>query len=97
MSHPDREFKCAACGFKKTEASYNDVSVCTDCNPEPFTDKQVEEYLNSGEGKCPLCKSDDIESSLLEVDGSTAWQDVFCHDCRAEWTDIYELKGIDRR
>lgn len=54
-----------------------------------------EEYAEvNGGSLCPTCHGSNIESSeSMQVDGSTAWQKMYCADCRAEWNDIYSLSS----
>lgn len=43
---------------------------------------------------CPSCGSDQIEASgFIEVEGSTAWQEVHCLECGSLWIDRYQLQG----
>ena len=46
---------------------------------------------------CPYCDSgrivtnwdDDFERGEIGTDGSTAWEEMRCLDCRRKWTDCY--------
>jgi formate dehydrogenase maturation protein FdhE len=41
---------------------------------------------------CPMCESDSITGDCVEVDHNSARQDVYCNDCHASWTDVYEFR-----
>jgi len=57
---------------------------------------QKNRYLREEGMMCPICESDDIASQdSTEFDGITAWQDVKCNNCEAEWSDIFYLRGIE--
>jgi len=51
------------------------------------------EYLAHGGTQCPFCGSYDITGDEVNIDAGSAWQDVFCNDCPAEWQDTYNLTG----
>lgn len=44
---------------------------------------------------CPHCGSDNIEGEHLEADGPSAFSNVTCKDCHAEWKEVYELVGYE--
>lgn len=50
-----------------------------------------EKYVAAGAGMCPFCRSGDISGGPVEIEGTTAWQDVTCNDCQHNWQDIYEM------
>ena len=54
---------------------------------EPLTKKEHRENLN----RCPVCGSEDITGSFVEIDDDVATQEVSCNECDAEWTDLYKL------
>lgn len=55
--------------------------------------KTVEEYLKSY-SHCPHCNSPHIEAqAMAETDDGHAYQDIWCKDCHAQWTDSYTLTG----
>jgi len=57
-----------------------------------------EEYIKTGGNNCPFCKSDEIESeSQVQVDSTSAWQDVECKSCGRHWQDVYNLVGFDAK
>ena len=42
---------------------------------------------------CPSCGSNDISANDLDTEGTSAWQQVSCNDCFAEWRDDFTLTG----
>jgi formate dehydrogenase maturation protein FdhE len=58
-----------------------------------ITPEQEKEYLEGGGGRCPFCGSPNIVGDHIEVDGSTAWQEVSCNACEKRWHDVYNLVG----
>lgn len=60
-----------------------------------ITEKQEKEYLEHGGQHCPACKSSNVKSGQMEVDGASAYAEVECGKCGATWQDIYRLSGID--
>lgn len=50
-------------------------------------------YVAKGGSICPNCGSSDINGGPVEVDASTAWQEITCQDCSASWNDLYQLTG----
>lgn len=59
-----------------------------------FAQKQIERYAENP-NQCPFCGFENIEAGPLEADGRTAWSNVICHDCGAEWQDVYRLVGVE--
>lgn len=53
------------------------------------------DYMATGGILCPVCHSQDIEGGAVEIDAGTAYQAVTCHECEAEWSDVYRLVGYD--
>ena len=60
-----------------------------------LTENQKVAYIGSGGVRCPHCKSENITGSHIEVDSTSAWQDISCDDCEMEWRDIYTLTDIE--
>ena len=51
-------------------------------------------YVSLQGAVCPTCGGFQIEASgFVEVEGSTAWQEVHCLDCGSFWIDKYQLQG----
>jgi len=54
------------------------------------------EYLRELGQLCPMCKSEDIQTTgVIETDSDCGWQRVECSNCSAEWDDVYKLVGYD--
>jgi len=63
---------------------------------EEWLRERERRYLNQQGVCCPICESGDIEGiGSLHVDGTNAWQKVWCRDCDSEWEDIYHLRGVE--
>jgi hypothetical protein len=65
-------------------------------SPEPTLERAPDtnaEYVAHGGTQCPFCGSHDITGDEVNIDAGSAWQDVFCNDCAAEWQDTYTLTG----
>ena len=53
-----------------------------------------EEYAAKGGVRCPYCNRSNIEGDgVVDTDFGTAWQNMSCIDCNAEWRDEYSLTG----
>jgi len=53
-----------------------------------------EEYLLELGQRCPMCKSEDIQTTgVIETDSDYGWHKVECSSCNAEWDDVYKLVG----
>jgi transposase-like protein len=61
---------------------------------QPLTPAMVREYIASGGAHCPYCKSAEIESDHVEVDGDSAWARVSCQTCDREWQDSFVLSAV---
>lgn len=57
--------------------------------------KQKNRYLKIGGIKCPYCGSDDIFTSVADIDGTRAWQNNNCKGCEKEWTDVFALIDVE--
>ena len=55
-----------------------------------MTDRQ---YVKAEGGKCPFCRSRQIEGSSVDIDTGGASQEMSCLDCGKQWVDCYELTG----
>lgn len=60
-----------------------------------LTLQQRNKYLSEGGSHCPYCDCTDISSGAFEADATVGWQNVVCHNCKAEWQDIWELTGVE--
>ncbi len=45
-------------------------------------------------GRCPLCRSDEIEGASVEVDGDMTEQSMSCLNCEATWQEQYVAFGM---
>jgi DNA-directed RNA polymerase subunit RPC12/RpoP len=63
----------------------------------PKTNQELwDTYKGHNGNACPKCGSTNISSiDFVQADGMSAWQDIACRDCGAEWQDLYTLTGID--
>lgn len=53
--------------------------------------KTNEEYVAVGGNECPYCGGTDLYGDSFDMERSTVSQKIFCHDCEAEWADVYTL------
>jgi len=60
----------------------------------PLTAEQENGYINGGGKTCLYCESSHIEGDSVEIDGTTAYQDVRCLNCLKSWQDIYQLVAV---
>lgn len=58
-----------------------------------FTEEHLRKYARNS-NRCPFCGGE-IEAGDLDADGPTAWSDVRCLNCGAEWQDVYELVAVE--
>lgn len=56
----------------------------------------AEYYLNHDPASCPSCKSRNINGDEVQIDNTTAFQEVFCMNCGAAWQDNYSLSSLSR-
>ena len=52
-------------------------------------------YLAQGGVNCPFCGSSEIEGEGFDYEGEHIFQDIYCIDCRKEWTDIFSLTDME--
>lgn len=45
--------------------------------------------LNQHFNECPCCGSDDLNGGSFQSDSGSAWQEVTCDNCGAEWQEVY--------
>jgi hypothetical protein len=53
-----------------------------------------EKYLKSNGVKCPYCDSGDLHTGDHEFNDGGGYENVMCHNCLKEWTDIYTLTDV---
>ena len=61
---------------------------------EKLTVDQKDTYVGNGGDCCPHCQSNDLDGTGVHIDSGTAWQNISCNECNAEWQDIYSLTDI---
>jgi len=65
-------------------------------NNVELTEEQKKSYIKNDYGRCPVCKSDDIEGrGSYESDGNWISHEIICNNCDFAWQDIYELTDIE--
>jgi len=60
-----------------------------------LTKEQIKKYIESGYSECPYCREEDIQGSMVEIDGRSAFQEMSCLNCHKNWNDIYTLVNIE--
>ena len=50
-------------------------------------------YAANAEHRCPVCNSDQIEGTNVEIANGYAFQPCDCAECGATWVDRYALEG----
>ncbi len=48
----------------------------------------MSEYNNS---TCPVCGSRNAEGGSIEVFPNGCWQECWCLECNATWSDVYKF------
>jgi hypothetical protein len=79
-------YRCAEC-----EHIVDDISEKS--AEDVWLEKKEREYLKDP-NSCPICKSGNISADHVEIDGSLAWQKVYCNECDSEWYDDYRLERV---
>lgn len=57
----------------------------------PMTQEEYRAYVAEKGHVCPSCGSHDVSGGFVYVENGEAFQDLNCHDCDFEWTDVYKL------
>ena len=52
-------------------------------------------YFASGGNLCPFCNSENIDGHGFEADSLEAWRTVTCGDCHRDWTELFDMVGIE--
>jgi hypothetical protein len=93
----DNDPECAICEQRIEEEdewafsdAHDDFVHAACLHGKPMTDA---EYLEEGGGLCPYCRSNQLEASDENFDGTTCEVVVRCHSCTETWFDHYELTG----
>lgn len=45
-------------------------------------------------GRCPRCKSKNIEIYNSDWDGEYFWYECECHDCKTQFDQLFEMKYL---
>jgi len=53
------------------------------------------DYVESCGLECPECSSQEIIGGEFLADTSTVSRECHCEDCNSEWTEVFNLVGID--
>lgn len=56
-----------------------------------MTTTHPDTYAAEGGGRCPVCQSENLSGTEVEIEGHLAFQEVMCLDCNAGWNDVYKL------
>lgn len=59
-----------------------------------LTLEQKEQYLKDGGTLCPFCRSNDLSTDNMQIDGGTMTEDIECLNCGEQWQDSYTLTRI---
>ena len=51
-------------------------------------------YIKAGGNRCIFCGSPDIEGYSVRIEGGSAYQDIHCLSCDADFTDAYHLESV---
>lgn len=49
------------------------------------------EYVKSSGVLCPNCEKSAVEGQDVTIDEGFAYQECYCTECEATWTDVYKL------
>ena len=59
-----------------------------------ITEETAQKYLGSMSA-CPACgEKGNPEGGSIEIEGESAYQQLVCTECLAEWSDVYDLTGL---
>ena len=54
------------------------------------------EYVKEEGHQCPKCKTfGNIAGGPFDVEDGKAYQEVWCEECGAFWSDVYKLAGYE--
>ena len=60
-----------------------------------LTNEQQRQYVSDDGGRCPYCRSDQIEGNGgFDFEGGRVFQEVSCLDCNERWMDVYTLSNV---
>lgn len=60
-----------------------------------LTEEQIANYKRTGGVKCPRCKSPNVTTDSVQIDGPTGYANCVCADCHLEWVDQWVFNGLD--
>lgn len=72
----------------------NILIAFTPTSTNEYSEAIVQDYLKKEGVRCPMCQSDNIEGGQMNIECNVATQEVKCHNCGEEWTDLYTLTNI---
>lgn len=55
---------------------------------------ELEEQYRKAPNTCPYCGSNELNADHIEAMDWTAYRNVICEDCKAQWTETFEIIGI---
>lgn len=55
----------------------------------------LQKYIEDGGVRCMCCGSEDLGGDSFDIEAGYVTQLIHCHDCLAEWRDIYKLVDFD--
>lgn len=59
-----------------------------------MTPVNVKRHIDTGAVTCLVCKSDNIEGGMVEINECSAYQRVRCLDCDASWDEGYKMDVV---
>jgi hypothetical protein len=67
-------------------------------HPKPFTQEQIDDYIDHKSNKCPECGTKGrTELDYTEIlERETARGNCFCLVCGTHWVEVYTLTSIQR-
>lgn len=57
-------------------------------------DNAAKQYVETGGPGCPCCGCWNIEGKAPDFDEGQITQAMSCTECKASWTDTYQLRGM---
>jgi formate dehydrogenase maturation protein FdhE len=59
---------------------------------KPMTNEEYTRHAETGQ-LCPVCRSEQVTGSAIEIEEAGAVQSCECNDCGVSWVDVYVLTG----
>ena len=85
----------AKVNLDKANKEFNDSLLKLNMVKNGLTEDAKKDYVESGYGCCPKCKSTNVEGGSLEMGDNQVWQVVNCIDCGLAYQDIYTLTDVE--